>query len=123
MMPADMDTNSELRIEFSGLRSRRTRNLYLIHLVRVRRKRTFPFRTVGLTVTACILDEDIPTHVVLEQLAASRVLGLYAEGNPVPVLVDGDELLYLVGLGPDGRLIKVTDEYAIVEDKRCILAL
>ena len=49
--------------------SRCAANLHLIHRIRVRVERTFPFRTVSLAVQAGILEQDVPSHVVLEELS------------------------------------------------------
>ena len=46
-------------------------------------------------------------------------LRLHTEGYPVPVLMDGDELLHVLALRPDGGCVEVAQHLVLCEDNLC----
>ncbi len=74
----------------------------LVHLIDAWREGAVPLGSVVVAEGCTVLDEQFRGGEVGEDDVEVCALGLYAEGQPVPVLVYGNELLHLVALGPDG---------------------
>ena len=108
--------NGELRVEGGVRRLGRPQDTQFVHPVHRKFERTVEGRAGALAEGLLILDKHVPALVLgREDEVAVLRRRLYAEGDPVPVLVYRNELLHAVGLGPDSRCVEITDHRVLTE--------
>ena len=108
--------NRKLRVESRIYRDRKAFHFQLIHLIDFWNQFAIPFCAVEIAEGDTVLDEKFPILIVAEELVKEGGLWFHAHRYPVPVLVDRNNLLYLVALRPDGWCVEVTNHLVLLED-------